>query len=88
MSRKPLLLLPLLAIAAGLLYWQSQASNSAGDGQSILYGNVEIREAQLALNSSEHLASAELSAPRNGIIRDRLAVPGEFVTPAEPGAAG
>jgi len=56
MSRKPLLLLPLLAIAAGLLYWQSQASDTTGDDQSVLYGNVEIREAQLAFNGSEHLA--------------------------------
>ena len=56
MSRKPLVLIPLLAIAAGLYYLNQASHNNLPDAQLTLYGNVEIREAQLAFNGSAHLA--------------------------------
>lgn len=57
MSRKPLLLIPLLAIAAGAyFYLYRPAQQEADSGNLTLYGNVEIREARLAFNGSEHLA--------------------------------
>lgn len=57
MSRKPLLLIPLLAAAAAAwYYWQRPVAEDVPDKRLTLYGNVEIREAQLAFNGSEHLA--------------------------------
>jgi len=56
MSRKPLLLIPLLAIAAGAAYWYTNNQAPQTDSRLALHGNVEIREAQLAFNGSEHLA--------------------------------
>ncbi len=38
----------------GVYFWQQQQQNSE-DSQLTLYGNVDIREAQLAFNSSEHI---------------------------------
>ncbi len=56
MTRKPLLLIPVLLIAGGLYYWYASDHSAETDGQLTLYGNVEIREAQLAFNGSEHIA--------------------------------
>jgi len=50
-------ILPVLIITIGIggyFLWQHEQDNSAE--QLTLYGNVEIREAQLAFNSSEHIA--------------------------------
>lgn len=54
---KKFLILPVLVLAGGIggvYFWQQQGAHS-GDGQLTLYGNVDIREAQLAFNSSEHI---------------------------------
>ena len=54
--KKKFLVLPLLvlAIAIGGAYFWQQHQNGEED-QLTLYGNVDIREAQLAFNSSEHI---------------------------------
>ncbi len=54
---KKILILPVFVLAGvigGLYFWQQQQLNEE-DGQLSLYGNVDIREAQLAFNSSEHI---------------------------------
>ncbi|VAX13286.1 ABC-type efflux pump membrane fusion component YbhG [hydrothermal vent metagenome] len=54
---KKLIVLPALVLAGaigGVYFWQQQQKNDE-DGQLVLYGNVDIREAQLAFNSSEHI---------------------------------
>lgn len=54
---KKLIILPVLILIAGIgsyFFWQQKQENDAG--LLTLYGNVEIREAQLAFNSSEHIA--------------------------------
>lgn len=56
MKRKPLLLIPLLLLAGGLYYWFFMKGNQTPTAQLTLYGNVEIRETQLAFNGSEHIA--------------------------------
>ncbi len=57
MSRKPLLLLPLLVVlAGGLYYWRTTSTNAVQRNPWVLYGNIEIREARLAFNGSEPLA--------------------------------
>jgi len=53
---KKLIALPVLILIIGIgsyFYWQQKQNNEPG--QLTLYGNVEIREAQLAFNSSEHI---------------------------------
>ncbi|WJW75337.1 efflux RND transporter periplasmic adaptor subunit [Thiohalobacter sp. IOR34] len=55
--KKPLLVLPLLALlGGGYLWWQQQDSSADASRRLELYGNVDIREAQLAFNASEHIA--------------------------------
>ncbi len=56
MPRYLLVLVPLLAIAGTAWYWQATATEPRADDRLTLYGNVEIREARLAFNGSEHLA--------------------------------
>jgi len=56
MKRKALLLIPLLLIAGGLYYWFFMKGEKVSADQLTLYGNVEIRESQLAFNGSEHIA--------------------------------
>ncbi len=50
----------LLAIAivagAGTYFWLQQPQDGDDGSQLVLYGNVDIREAQLAFNASEHIA--------------------------------
>ncbi|RMG34288.1 MAG: HlyD family efflux transporter periplasmic adaptor subunit [Gammaproteobacteria bacterium] len=53
---RPLLALILLAMVGGLSYWNATGTEPANDSHLTLYGNVEIREARLAFNGSEHLA--------------------------------
>jgi len=45
----------LIAAAAGGWYWWQQNNQSIDTNQLTLYGNVDIREAQLAFNGSEHI---------------------------------
>ena len=49
------LLLLLLLAAAGGWYWWQQNKHPIDTNQLTLYGNVDIREAQLAFNGSEHI---------------------------------
>ncbi len=60
MPKKLLFALLLLVLAAGLFagyrWWFAPAGETAGGGALALYGNVDIREAQLAFNGSEHIA--------------------------------
>ncbi len=54
---KKIFILPTLVLAGaigGIYFWQQQQRHGEDD-QLTLYGNVDIREAQLAFNSSEHI---------------------------------
>ena len=51
---RPLVILLLLAAAAGG-WWYSQQQQAGDENQLVLYGNVDIREAYLAFNDSEHI---------------------------------
>lgn len=56
---KKIIIFPMLAIVAvtigSYLYLEHQ-NQGFDENQIILYGNVDIREAQLAFNSSEHIS--------------------------------
>ena len=58
MSKKILILFVVIAAAAvaGYLWWHRTAQETASD-RLTLYGNVDIREAQLAFMESEHIAA-------------------------------
>ncbi len=58
MRRKKILwgVLPLLSLGAIVLLWPLDGELDSGD-QLPLYGNIEIRETQLAFNASEHIAA-------------------------------
>ena len=45
-----------IVVVTGAYYWLQQPGNSDDDGPLALYGNIDIREAQLAFNGSEHIA--------------------------------
>jgi len=55
MKRILLLLLILLAVAGSGWYWWQQNTQPANKNRLTLYGNIDIREAQLAINGSEHI---------------------------------
>lgn len=57
MSKKKIipLLLIIAAVAGGTWYWQQQKPKAEADHLT-LYGNVDIREAQMTFNGSEHVA--------------------------------
>lgn len=56
MKKSFLLFLLLLVVAsAGGWYWWQQNNQATDSNQLSLYGNVDIREAQLAFNGSEHI---------------------------------
>jgi HlyD family secretion protein len=52
-------LLPLvviiLALVAGAVYWKTQRASSDNSGSLVLYGNIDIREVRLAFNGNEHV---------------------------------
>jgi HlyD family secretion protein len=52
-------LLPLvviiLALVAGVVYWKTQRASSDNSGSLVLYGNIDIREVRLAFNGNEHV---------------------------------
>ncbi len=56
MKRILLLLLILLAVAGSGWYWWQQNTQPANKNRLTLYGNIDIREAQLAINGSEHIS--------------------------------
>jgi len=51
-----LVILMLLGLGGGLWWWRSGHSNLDAS-RLVLYGNVDIREADLAFNNSEHIAT-------------------------------
>jgi len=54
--KKKLLLLPILLAVAGALYWWTQRpGQTPADEVLTLYGNVDIREVDLAFGTSEHI---------------------------------
>jgi HlyD family secretion protein len=55
MKKKIILLLVLLIAASTGGYFYLHQPNKHNDNNITLYGNVDIREAQLAFNSSEHV---------------------------------
>lgn len=55
MSKKPLLFFLLLATAGAAAYFYYPKQQQTETNQLTLYGTVDIREAQLAFNSSEHV---------------------------------
>lgn len=46
----------LASLSGALLWWLSRSDETALNGNYLLYGNVDIREARLAFNGSEHVA--------------------------------
>ena len=57
MNKKPLVLVPLLAAAIGAGYWRWYATELPQSGSELsLYGNIDIREVNLAFGTSEHVA--------------------------------
>ena len=53
--RPVLAILIIVAIAAGIWFWHNREQAASGD-QLVLYGNVDIRQVQLAFNNSERIA--------------------------------
>ncbi|HKI70224.1 MAG TPA: efflux RND transporter periplasmic adaptor subunit [Verrucomicrobiae bacterium] len=53
--RPVLAILIIVAIAAGIWFWHSH-EQAASSNQLVLYGNVDIRQVQLAFNNSERIA--------------------------------
>ncbi len=49
-------LLAIVVIVAGIYFWLQQPGDSDNSNRLALYGNIDIREAQLAFNGSEHIA--------------------------------
>jgi len=57
MSKKPLIVLPLLIAAGAGAYWWVQSTQAPrSESQLTLYGNIDIREVNLAFGTTEHLA--------------------------------
>lgn len=49
----------IVAAAAGVWYWRS-GNSEANEGQLVLFGNVDIRQVQLAFNDSERITSVQV----------------------------
>jgi len=57
MKKRLFIFFVVVALAgAGSYFWLLQPSDDADNGQLALYGNIDIREAQLAFNGNEHIA--------------------------------
>lgn len=58
MNKKPMLLIPIVlaAAAAGFYAWDQGHDGGQGPMQLTLYGNVDLREVDLAFDSAEHVA--------------------------------
>ena len=76
MKKKALLVLPILLAGAGFAYWWlHERTPSPPDDTLTLYGNVDIREVDLAFGTSEHIAELlvqEGDAVQPGQILGRL----------------
>src|ERR1700736_6271041 len=75
MRRRVIILLAIVAVAgaAGLAWWY--AHRSSGTGELVLYGNVDLRQADLAFNDSGRIAevlSQEGDAVKQGQVLARL----------------
>jgi HlyD family secretion protein len=57
-KKLPIMIVVLIvAVAAGLYYWRHKTHTAAVDGNDlVLYGNVDIREVRVAFNGSEHVS--------------------------------
>ena len=56
MNRKLLIAIVIAAVAAaGFFWWRSHSENAAGP--LVLYGNIDLRQAQVAFNNSERIAA-------------------------------
>lgn len=60
MKKKPVLILLLLAAGIGGWYWRQGRPPAQAVDRLTLYGNVDIREARLAFNGNEHVATIEV----------------------------
>jgi HlyD family secretion protein len=57
MTKKPFIVLPLIIAAAAGAYWWSHTDDSpAPESVLTLYGNVDVREVNLAFGTTEHVA--------------------------------
>lgn len=52
----PVIVVIIMFVGVGGYFWLQPSSNGEADQRLSLYGNIDIREAQLAFNSSEHVA--------------------------------
>ncbi|HEB60144.1 MAG TPA: HlyD family efflux transporter periplasmic adaptor subunit [Gammaproteobacteria bacterium] len=52
----PLFILSAIIVIGVIYFWWRSPMDMEGDSQLSLYGNIDIREAQLAFNASEHIA--------------------------------
>lgn len=50
-----LLMVLFVVVAAGSTWWYNQSGDTTADNQLVLYGNIDIREASLAFDNSEHI---------------------------------
>lgn len=71
MKKRPLLLLPLIVIAAGLVYYFKFARPAVDDGHLRLSGNIEVTEAQLSFKIA-------------GRMQQRLVQEGDAVVAGQP----
>ncbi|MBL1321779.1 MAG: efflux RND transporter periplasmic adaptor subunit [Methylophaga sp.] len=55
MAKKIIILFVLILATAIGIYYFLNSKNTVDDTKIVLYGNIDIREAQLAFNSSEHI---------------------------------
>lgn len=56
MNKKPLIVIPLLIAAAAGIYWWTRSNEAVHPESSLtLYGNVDVREVNLAFGTSEHV---------------------------------
>ena len=61
MNKKPLLLVPVLLALGGGAYWWLRAQETPRDASRLtLYGNVDIREVDLAFDASGHVAEIQV----------------------------
>ncbi|HQU15817.1 MAG: hemolysin D [Chromatiales bacterium 21-64-14] len=55
-----MVLLLLIAVGAGAAWWRGDVHHGTGDPELVLYGNVDIRQVELAFNGNERIAAMEV----------------------------